>query len=162
MRQCLLELSASYQLVAYTASDKLYADAILDFIEGDEKLFSARLYRQHCVSTEFGLVKDLRIIANRSMKDLVIIDNSALSFAFNVNNGIPILPFYDNHEDEELRHLTFYLTCLQQSQVDDIRAHNEEAFGLYRLATEHETRVTQPKGSPADDCSPHTRSKEYL
>jgi CTD small phosphatase-like protein 2 len=86
------------------------------------------------VETEFGLIKDLRIIANRNLKDMVIIDNSALSFGMNVNNGIPILPFYDNVDDEELRHLTFYLNCLMESKVDDITIHNEEAFGLLRLA----------------------------
>ena len=64
---------------------------------------------------------------------MVIIDNSALSFALNVNNGIPILPFYDNKADEELKHLGFYLNCLQESNVEDVRVHNEEAFNLLKL-----------------------------
>ena len=67
------------------------------------------------------------------MKDMAIIDNSALSFAFNVNNGIPILPFFDNTNDEEITHLSFYLTCLYESKVVDVRVHNKEAFGLLRL-----------------------------
>lgn len=121
---CLLELRRLYQLVAFTASDQAYADTILDFIDPDNDIFSARLYRQHCVDTNYGLIKDLRIIGNRTLKEMIIIDNSALSFAFNVNNGIPILPFYDNTGDEELRHLTFYLKCLQESRADDIRYHN--------------------------------------
>ena len=70
------------------------------------------------------------------MKDMAIIDNSALSFAFNVNNGIPILPFYDNIHDEEITHLSFYLTCLYESRVVDVRVHNREAFGLLKLAQE--------------------------
>lgn len=45
---------------------------------------------------------------------MLIIDNSALSFAFNINNGIPILPYINNEDDEELKHLTFYLNCLQE------------------------------------------------
>ena len=49
------------------------------------------------------------------MKDLLIIDNNFLSFALNVDNGIPILPYYDNEKDEELKHLTYYLNCLQES-----------------------------------------------
>lgn len=81
-------------------------------------------------------MKDLRIIANRDLKDLILIDNIATSFAFNVNNGIPILPFYDNHSDDELRHLTFYLNCLKEQQVEDVRNHNKEAFGLIKLATD--------------------------
>ena len=65
---------------------------------------------------------------------MVIVDNSALSFAYNVSNGIPILPFYDNRQDEELKHLRYYLNCLQESRVDDVRVHNDEAFGLLRLS----------------------------
>ena len=64
---------------------------------------------------------------------MVIVDNSALSFAFNVNNGIPILPYYDNSRDEELKHLRYYLNCLREAKVSDLRSHNDEAFGLSRL-----------------------------
>lgn len=39
------ELSQSYQLVSFTASDQVYADTILDYIERDGEIFSARLYR---------------------------------------------------------------------------------------------------------------------
>ena len=75
----------------------------------------------------------MRIIRNRQLNDLILIDNSALSFALNVNNGIPILPFYCDTMDEELRHLNYYLNCLRDSQVNDVRVHNAEAFGLLRL-----------------------------
>lgn len=64
---------------------------------------------------------------------MIIVDNSALSFAFHVKNGIPILPFYDCPYDEELKHLTYYLNCLRDAKVQDVRTHNEEAFGLYKL-----------------------------
>ena len=64
---------------------------------------------------------------------MLIIDNSALSFAFNIQNGVPILPFYDNKEDQELDHLVFYLNGLKDSLVDDVRIPNEEAFGLSKL-----------------------------
>ena len=111
--EALQELSEFYQLVSFTASDQVYADTILDFIENLGVNFSARLYRNHCIETNFGLIKDLRIIQNRSIKDMILVDNSALSFAFNVTNGIPILPFFDDEQDEELKHLSFYLTCLK-------------------------------------------------
>lgn len=119
--------------MSFTASDRLYADAILDHIDPNQDIFSYRLYREHCVETEYGLIKDLRIIENRAIKDMLIVDNNALSFAFNVSNGIPILPFYDNKEDEELKHLTYYLNCLREIHVDDVRAHNDEAFGLMKM-----------------------------
>ena len=41
-------------------------------------------------------MKDLQIIANRSLKDMVIVDNAVYSFAFQLDNGIPIVPFYSD------------------------------------------------------------------
>jgi len=107
------ELKQSFQLVAFTASEKSYADSVLDFIDPANQIFDMRLYRNNCVKTPFGMVKDLRIIENRDLKDIILIDNSCLSFAFNINNGVPILPFFDNENDEELKHLTYYLNRLQ-------------------------------------------------
>ena len=43
------------------------------------------------------------------------------------------MPFYDNKEDEELRHLTYYLTCLIETGVSDVREHNQDVFGLLKL-----------------------------
>jgi CTD small phosphatase-like protein 2 len=76
-------------------------------------------------------IKDLRIIKNRSMKDLVIVDNAVYSFGFQLDNGIPILPFYDDKNDEEMLHLVYYLKCL--SQFDDVREQNRKAFQLKEL-----------------------------
>jgi CTD small phosphatase-like protein 2 len=117
----------------FTASHQTYADAILDYVDPDNELFQYRLYRQHCVQTPEGYyVKDLRIIRNRAMKDMVIVDNSVYSFAYQIDNGIPIIPFYHEPSDEEMLHLIFYLDCL--STCDDVREQNREAFELYKLA----------------------------
>ena len=64
-------------------------------------VISARLYRQHCTHTQEGLyVKDLRLFAEQwSLNDIVLVDNSAYSFAFQVENGVPIVPFYDDKYD---------------------------------------------------------------
>jgi len=77
-------------------------------------------------------VKDLRIIANRALEDLVIVDNSVYSFAYQIDNGIPIIPFYHDPKDEEMLHLIFYLNCL--ATCEDVRVQNREAFELYKLA----------------------------
>lgn len=73
------------------------------------------------------------------MKDMIIIDNSCLSFAFNITNGVPILPFYDCQKDEELHHLNYYLNCLYEANVYDVRDHNQEAFGLLKLRDGHQS-----------------------
>jgi len=54
------------------------------------------------------------------MKDLLIVDNAVYSFGFQLENGIPIIPFYEDKEDEELLHLTQYLDCILQ-QGGDVR-----------------------------------------
>ena len=63
---------------------------------------------------------------------MILVDNSVFSFAFQLDNGIPILPFYTNKDDEELIHLTYYFKCLVDQE--DVRDHNKEAFGLEKLA----------------------------
>ena len=48
---------------------------------------------------------------------MLLIDNSCLSYSLNLDNGLPILPFYDNPKDEEFMHLTYYLRCLHEKKV---------------------------------------------
>ena len=55
-------------------------------------------------------MKDLRIIKNRHLKDIILVDNSAYSYGIQVNNGVPILPFYDDKNDTELKDLVQFLT----------------------------------------------------
>jgi CTD small phosphatase-like protein 2 len=77
-------------------------------------LVDFRLYREHCIKTPEGIyIKDLRIIENKSLYDLLIVDNAVYSFGYQLDNGIPIIPFYDDKEhDEELMHLVYYFTCI--------------------------------------------------
>ena len=87
------------------------------------------MYREHCISTKEGVfIKDLRVIKNRELENMIIVDNAAYSFAFQLNNGIPILPYYDFKADKELLHLKEYLKEL--AEVDDIREVNKNTFKL--------------------------------
>lgn len=43
-------------------------------------------------------IKDLRII-NRSITDILIVDNNIYSYVFNIGNGIPIKSFTDDLND---------------------------------------------------------------
>lgn len=51
----------------------------------------------------------MRIFANRNLKDIVLVDNAAYSFGLQIDNGIPIVPYYDNKNDKELKYLSNYL-----------------------------------------------------
>lgn len=66
--------------------------------------------------------KDLRILANRSLDQVVLIDNASYSYAWQVDNGVPILPFYENKKDTELKDLQDYLMGLRTCH--DIRDYN--------------------------------------
>jgi len=64
-------------------------------------------------------VKDLRVITDRDLKDIVIVDNSIVSFAFQLSNGVPISSFTGQSGDEEL---LFMVTLLEEIySYDDIR-----------------------------------------
>lgn len=64
-------------------------------------------------------VKDLSVLKGRQLKNLVLVDNAAYSYALQLDNGIPIVPFYNNKKDCELRELTSFLLPL--AEVDDVR-----------------------------------------
>jgi len=52
-------------------------------LDPENQWVSHRLFRENCVKSQEGVhIKDLRIFANRDMKDLILIDNAAYSFAF--------------------------------------------------------------------------------
>lgn len=81
------------------------------------------------MTTEEGVhIKDLRILANRDLKDIVLVDNAAYSFGYQINNGIPIIPYYDNKADQELRFLTDYLKYLVNN--NDVREYNKHFFKM--------------------------------
>ncbi len=99
---------------------------MLDYLDPDREYIQYRLYRHNCVEMfvegEKIYVKDLRIFKNVRMEDMIIIDNSVMSFAFQLENGIPILPFYDNYDDNELVFLKNYLCDI--ANVPDLRVEN--------------------------------------
>ena len=125
-------------MIIYTASDQSYADSVLEFLDPFREFFPLRLYRKNCVKiqSENGplYIKDLRIIKNVKLKDMIMIDNSVLSFAFHLDNGIPILPYYNNKQDNELLFLRDHLYNLARS--DDFSLDNGKIFNLKLLMKE--------------------------
>ena len=85
-------------------------------IDPEGTLINFRLYREHCFQTDEGIfIKDLRVIRNRDLKDLILVDNSVFSFGFQLDNGIPIIPYFNDPGDQELVYLTQYVLSLSDS-----------------------------------------------
>ena len=127
-KKSIREIKKKYYIVVYTASHNNYADAVLDFLDPENCIFEGRLYRKDCIQAQIDetkfYVKDLDIFKNFNLKDIVIIDNSVLSFAYHLNNGIPIVPYYNSKEDSELIILSKYLLFIADS--NDLRKCNIE------------------------------------
>ena len=127
IQECLHKLKEHYEIVLFTASIKDYADAILKYIDPEDTIFDYKLYREHCIEYYNSyMVKDLRIIRNRNLKDMVLVDNSAISFLSQLSNGIPIIPYSDSKDDDELLDLTRYLLSIKDNY--DLRIHNKKTF----------------------------------
>ena len=74
-------------------------------------------------------MKDLRVL-NRDLAQTVLVDNAAYSYAFQIDNGIPIIPYYEGKVDYELKALQSYLEKLLL--VKDVGDVNRNTFKLSR------------------------------
>jgi len=124
--------SQHYELIVFTASKKEYANCILNYIEKDKKYFKHRLYRDSCINilNKF-FFKDLRILQNRNLKDVILVDNSLISCSNQLNNGVLITSFYNDQNDNELENLMKYLELIIPAK--DVRVVNEEVFNFERI-----------------------------
>lgn len=131
-RSCLAILAEYYEIYIFTSATKDYADKIMEILDPNRKIFSGALSRNHCLRTKKGFyIKDLRIIINKYLTDMLIIDNLCQSFAFQIDNGVPILPWENDPNDEELKYLTKYLISI--SDAKDLRLANKQFFNLSSL-----------------------------
>ena len=116
-----------YIIVVFTASHSTYADAVLNFMDPNNKYFKYRLYRNNCTSVKYEgkeiYIKDLTVFKNIDLKNIIIIDNSVVSFTYQLNNGMPILPYYDSERDNELICLAYYLMRIYD--YEDLREANK-------------------------------------
>jgi CTD small phosphatase-like protein 2 len=71
-------------------------------------------------------VKDLRIFKGIDLKDVLIIDNYVYSFAFHLENGIPIVPFFGEKDDQEMIKVIKYIRSIHDQ--DDLRVPNDKIF----------------------------------
>jgi len=127
-QEVLVEANRLFEVIVFTASHQCYADVVLNYLDPSHELIHHRLYRDNCLSMDGLFLKDLRILANRRLQDLVIVDNAAYSFAYQLENGIPIISWQDDPYDRELFNLVDYMKVL--AGAEDVRVVNRETFHL--------------------------------
>jgi Dullard-like phosphatase family protein len=153
LNEALREIRRNYNIGIFTSIPKIYADAIIDKIDCDGCV-NFRLYRDSCIKLNIDkktvYIKDLRIVENVKLRDMIIVDYSVLAFGLQMENGIPISPFYDDNNDSELRVLNNYLVYL--SQIDDVRDENRKYIRLehfYNIASPPRRKFLVPLNNPS-------------
>ena len=119
-------MSKIFEVYVFTASQGVYANAVIDKLDPENKYISQRIFREHCINHNNMFIKELKIFKNLNLKDVILVDNSCLSFCKNLENGVPIIPFYENKADRELIYLMEFLRPL--AEVDDVRDKLKHTF----------------------------------
>lgn len=131
-KEFLKQINKYYEVYIFTASEKLYAESIVDFIDPNKEFISGILSREDCYQLKSGKhIKDLKMIQNRNLKNMVIVDDTVHSFIFQVPNAIPILKWKNDKNDEELKYLYKYLVKI--APTTDLRESNRKTFHLEKL-----------------------------
>ncbi|OEL34873.1 CTD small phosphatase-like protein 2 [Dichanthelium oligosanthes] len=118
LKMFLEKVAQMFELVIFTASQRIYAEQLIDRIDPDGKYISRRIYRESCLFSDGCYTKDLTILGVDLAK-VAIIDNTPQVFQLQVDNGIPIKSWFDDPSDQELVELLPFLESLMDAE--DVR-----------------------------------------
>ncbi|GBF96922.1 CTD small phosphatase [Raphidocelis subcapitata] len=127
MHEFLERAAELFEVVVFTASQKVYAEKLLNILDPQRRLIRHRIYRDSCVFVEGNYLKDLSGLG-RDLAHTAIVDNSPQAFGFQVDNGIPIESWYDDEADTELVQLLPLLG--QLAEASDVRPLLRERFRM--------------------------------
>ena len=126
------KVSASYDVVVYNSAPADQTKAICDVLDPNKKIFKRILSKEDCLKSKMGFfVKDLRLVSGLDTSRTVLLDSSVQSFAPQIANGIPILPFTIEQADHELVDLLDLLMLLKDEA--DVTGPLKTYFGLDSL-----------------------------
>ncbi len=129
-----------YEIVVFSASRTAYANAIVQYLDPKRRYIDYVLHRSNCIMTREHVIKDLRILQNRKMEDMVILDNSVISFASQLENGVYVPTYKGSADDKELLTITDFLKDI--AEVKDVRPYVTQFAGIKRLMDEYNTAKT--------------------
>jgi CTD small phosphatase-like protein 2 len=134
-----------FEVVVFTASQRVYAEQLLDVIDPGRRLIRHRVYRDSCVLWEGNYLKDLTVLG-RDLAHTLIVDNSPQAFGFQLDKGVPIESWYDDDGDTELLRLLPFLESV--ARADDVRPAIRAHFQL-RKAVDASEEPRQQRQAPA-------------
>ena len=123
-------IAGRFEVVLFTASQKAYADQLLDRLDPYRNCINHRLFREACLLVEGNYVKDLTVLG-RDQAKTVLVDNSPHAYGYQPNNGIPIESWYDDPADTELLKLLEFLQRLEG--VTDVQPIIRDHFKTYEM-----------------------------
>ena len=119
--QFLKDIKPYYELVSFSNESKYSSEPIIDIIEEKKKFFDYNLYREHLTFIGKEFIKDLSKLG-RDIKKVIIVDNISNNFKLSPENGIQILPFFgDNNNDNILEELKKILILFYKDKLEDLR-----------------------------------------
>ena len=113
------KMSEFFEIVIFTASLRIYALPIINFMDKKKKC-EFKLFREHCSTFNNGFIKDLKKLS-RDLNNLILLDNNPNCYLLNNENAIPIKTWIDNINDKELYKIIPYLQFLSKEDIKDIR-----------------------------------------
>ncbi|XP_055353471.1 CTD small phosphatase-like protein 2, partial [Paramacrobiotus metropolitanus] len=136
VKEFLTRMARRFEVVVFTASMKSYSSKMLDLLDPDGSLIKYRFYRDHCIPVGCSFVKDLSIFA-RDLSKMIIVDNQIASFAFQIENGIPIRSWIGDDDDRELLALADFLEAIADDEEVDVRSVIRESLKIHRQLQNH-------------------------